>query len=98
MAHSGKLFTALTLLLLVALTGVASRHVVASPRLNIIEAEERQFLPGSPKERLRGPGGRVEVWSEDFKELQVNDFFGVLHVAIIAMDFFMLVSHHHAAV
>ena len=72
MAYSAKLFTALSLLLLVALTSVASRHVVANPRFNIIEGEERQFLPGSPKERLRGPGGRVEVWSEDFKELQVT--------------------------
>ncbi|GJP56185.1 hypothetical protein CLOM_g15234 [Closterium sp. NIES-68] len=36
-------------------------------------AEEQEFLPGQPKETVRGSGGRVEVWSEDFKQLQTAD-------------------------
>ncbi|CAI7776238.1 unnamed protein product [Closterium sp. NIES-53] len=32
--------------------------------------QEQEFLPGQPKERVRGSGGRVEVWSEDFKQVQ----------------------------
>lgn len=69
MAYSSKLVTALSLLLLIAFSGVSSRHVVQ--RFDAA-AEQREFLPGQPKERVKGPGGRVEVWSEDFKELQVR--------------------------
>ncbi|CAI5508205.1 unnamed protein product [Closterium sp. Naga37s-1] len=36
-------------------------------------AEEQEFLPGQPKESVRGSGGRVETWSEDFKQLQAAD-------------------------
>ncbi|CAI7835850.1 unnamed protein product [Closterium sp. NIES-53] len=36
-------------------------------------AEEQEFLPGQPKEKFRGTGGRVEVWSEDFKQLEVAE-------------------------
>ncbi|CAI5944752.1 unnamed protein product [Closterium sp. NIES-64] len=36
-------------------------------------AEEQEFLPGQPKEKFRGTGGRVEVWSEDFKQLEAAE-------------------------
>ncbi|CAI5482767.1 unnamed protein product [Closterium sp. Yama58-4] len=36
-------------------------------------AEEQEFLPGQPKESVRGSGGRVETWSEDFKQLQAAE-------------------------
>ncbi|CAI5946455.1 unnamed protein product [Closterium sp. NIES-65] len=32
--------------------------------------QEQDFLPGQPGERVRGSGGSVEVWNEDFKQLQ----------------------------
>ncbi|CAI5999865.1 unnamed protein product [Closterium sp. NIES-64] len=35
--------------------------------------QEQDFLPGQPGERVRGSGGNVEVWNEDFKQLQVSE-------------------------
>ncbi|CAI7809216.1 unnamed protein product [Closterium sp. NIES-54] len=64
----------------------------ASARYGSPANDEKEFVPGQPQETFKSSGGRVEVWSPDFKQLQDAD----IGAGIVTIESQSLALPHYA--